>query len=215
MKYIFWCLLLLSAGAIAQTKETRRPGSEYDGVAGTPYLLKDWVNGTVYYKNGRVVTQFRLRFDCPHNYLQMEFKGQSFAPQTNSITSFVLYPKNSKDSMVFRKGFPPIGTYNAETFYQVLLTGKASLLHVLSKTIVEEKDVLPSSTKRFFEDEDHFFLLTNNVITELIKGDREKLAAQFPTQQAALLKFMNEAEMKMKSADDFKKFVVKYNELNP
>lgn len=215
MKYIFWCLLLLSAGVFAQTKETRRPGSEYDGVAGTPYLLKDWVNGTVYYKNGRVVTQFKLRFDCPHNYLQMEFKGQSFAPQTTSITSFVLYPKNSKDSMVFRKGFPPIDTYNAETFYQVLLPGKSSLLYILSKTIVEEKDVLPSSTKRFFEDEDHFFLFANGVITELIKGEREKLAAQFPAQQAALLAFMNEQELRMKSADDFKKFATKYNELNP
>ncbi len=64
-------------------------------------------------------------------------------------------------------------------------------------------------------DEDHFFLFTNNVITELIKGDREKLAAQFPRQQAALLAFMNESELKMKSAEDFKKFTTKYNELNP
>lgn len=215
MKQILWCLLFVSGSCFSQTKEPNKPGSEYDGVAGSPYLLKDWVNGTVYYKNGRVVTQFKLRFDCPRNYLQMEFKGQTFSPQTASITSFVLYPKNSRDSMIFRKGYPPSGTYNAETFYQVLTTGKAVLLYVLAKIIVESKDILPSSTKRFFEDEDEFFLFSNGAITKLIKNDREKLAAQFPAQQASLLKFMNDEELKMRSAEDFMKFTAKYNELNP
>ena len=215
MKQILWCLLLVTGACFSQTKEQEKPGSEYDGVAGSPYLLKDWVNGTVYYKNGRVVTQFKLRFDCPRNYLQMEFKGQTFSPQTSSITSFVLYPKNSKDSMVFRKGYPVSGAYNAETFYQVLTNGKASLLYILSKTIVEDKDILPSSTKRFFEEEDEFFLFSNGSITKLIRNDREKLAAQFPAQQAALLKFMEDEEMKMRSAEDFIKFTAKYNELNP
>lgn len=215
MKHVFWCLLLTSFAAFSQPGNAGKPGSEYDGVTGSPYLLKDWVNGTVYYKNGRVVNQFKLRFDCARNYLQMEFKGQTFAPQTASIISFVLYPKSNKDSMVFRKGFPPCGLYNAETFYQVLLQGKASLLHILSKAIVEEKDVLPSSTKRYFDEEEQFFLFANGLTTELVKNDREKLAAQFPAQQAALLKFMNEGELKMKTADDFRKFIMKYNELVP
>lgn len=215
MKQILWCLLLASSGAIAQTNAPAKPGNEYDGVAGSPYLLKDWVNGTVYYKNGRVVNQFKLRFDCPHNFLQLQFDGQTFSAQPASITSFVLYPKDSKDSMVFRKGYPATGRNNAETFYQVLMTGKASLLYILSKTIVEEKDIVATSSKRFFEEEDEFFLLNDGKLTELIKSDREKLAAQFPEQEAALLKFMNEEQMKMKTADDFKKFVKKYNELMP
>ena len=215
MKQILWCLLLVSASCFSQTNQSGKPGSEYDGVAGSPYLLKDWVNGTVYYRNGRIVTQFKLRFDCPRNFLQMEFKGQTFSPQVATITSFVLYPKNSNDSMIFRKGFPPSGTYNTETFYQVLMNGKASLLYVLAKTIVESKDILPSSSRRFFEEEDEFFLYANGATTKLIKNDREKLAAQFPAQEAALLKFMNEEELKMRSADDFKKFTTKYNELNP
>ncbi|WP_127132243.1 hypothetical protein [Pseudoflavitalea rhizosphaerae] len=214
MKQILWCLLLVSASCYSQTNQSGKPGSDYDGVAGSPYLLKDWVNGTVYYRNGRVVTQFKLRFDCPRNFLQMEFKGQTFSPQISSITSFVLYPKNSKDSMIFRKGYPASGSYNAETFYQVLMPGKASLLYILSKTIVEDKDILPSSTKRFFEEEDEFFLFSNGAITKLIKNDREKLAAQFPAQKEALLQFMNDSAMKMKSAEDFMKFTTKYNELD-
>lgn len=215
MKQILWCLLLTSAGAFAQTSSPARPGSEYDGVAGNPFLYKDWVKGTVYYKNGRIVNQFKLRFDCARNYLQLEFKGQTFSPQTATITSFVLYPKDAKDSVVYRKGYPASGTFNGETFYEVVQTSKAPLLHILSKTIVEHKDVLPSATTKFFEEEDLYFLIVNGKNIQLEQGDREKLAGQFPEQQAALLKFMMEEQLKMKSADDFKKFATKYNELVP
>lgn len=213
MKQILWSLLLISAGAFSQTTESPSQGSEYDGVAGSPYLFDDWVNGTVYYKNGRVVNQFKLKLDVCRHYPLMEFKGQTFAPQVSSITSFVLYPKNSKDSMVFRKGFPAIGTYNTETFYEVLSTGKTTLLHFLERAIIEHKELLSSGNKKFFEDQDQYFLLSNGQMLQLVTDDKEKLAKQFPDHEAALLKYMNDEQLKMRSAEDFKKFVVKYNEL--
>ncbi|MGN6419782.1 MAG: hypothetical protein ACTHMC_19925 [Pseudobacter sp.] len=213
MKQILWALLLISTGSLAQTNETARPGNEYDGVAGSPYLYKDWVKGTVYYKNGRVVDQFKLRFDCARNFLQLEFKGQSFSPQLTTIVSFVMYPKDTKDSVIFRKGFPPNGLFNGDTFYEVMQTGKAPLLHLLNKMIVEKKDMLPSATTKYFEEDDLYFLVVNGNNILLEKGDREKLAKQFPEQEAALLKYMNEEELKMRTAGDFRKFAAKYNEL--
>lgn len=212
MKQILWALLLISTGAFAQNQPAR-PGSEYDGVAGSPYLFKDWVKGTVYYKNGRIVDQFRLRFDCARNFLQLEFKGQSFSPQLTTITSFVMYPKDTKDSMIFRKGFPANGTFNGDTFYEVMQTGKAPLLHLLSKSIIEKKDMLPSNTTKYFEEEDLYFLVVNGNNILLEKGDREKLAKQFPEQETTLLNYMNEEDLKMRTAVDFKKFAAKYNEL--
>lgn len=216
MKNFLWCLLLLASAASAQTTAPKS-SDEYDGVAGSPFLFKDWLGGTVYYKNGRVVKQFKLRFDCCRNYLMLEFNGQSFAPQTASIISFVLNTKEGKDkdSMVFRKGYPTIGNWNGETFYHILLNAKSPVLHLLTKTIVEEKGLLPSSTRKFFEDEEHFFLLVDGKMIHLLKDEREKLADQFPAQREALLKFMNEQELKMKSSEDFIKFGKKYNELLP
>lgn len=214
MKQILWALLLISTGALAQ-KEQARPGSEYDGVAGSPYLYKDWVKGTVYYKNGRIVDQFKLRFDCARNFLQLEFKGQSFAPQVATITSFVMYPKDSKDSVIFRKGFPVHGTFNGDTFYEVMQAGKAPLLHLLSKSIIEKKDMIPNATTKYFEEEDLYFMVVKGSNIQLEKGDREKLAKQFPEQEAALLKYMNDEELKMRTAGDFRKFAAKYNELVP
>ncbi|NML23435.1 hypothetical protein HHL16_21325 [Pseudoflavitalea sp. G-6-1-2] len=216
MKNFLWCLLLLASAASAQTS-TPKSSDEYDGVAGSPYLFKDWLSGTVYYKNGRVVNQFKLRFDCCRNYLMLEFKGQSFAPQTASITSFVLNTKEGKnaDSMVFRKGYPSVENWNEETFYHILLTAKSPVLHILTKSIVEEKGLLPSSTRKFFEDEEHFFLLHDGKMIHLPKDEREQLAALFPAQREALLKFMQDQDLKMKSPADFIKLGKKFNELVP
>lgn len=213
MKQIFWALLLISAGAFSQSNEPARPVNEYDGVAGSPYLFDDWVKGTVYYKNGRIVSQFKLKLDVCRNFVLMEFKGQTFAPANASITSFILYPKNSKDSMVYRKGFPALDNYNNETFYHVMTTGKSSLLHILVRAIVEHKDLLASSSKKFFEDQEHYFLLVNGALIQLVIDDREKLAKQFPAQETALLRFMNDEQLKMRTGDDFKRFATKFEEL--
>lgn len=215
MKNFLWCLLLLVSAASAQTESKER--DEYDGVAGTPYLFKEWLGGTVYYKNGRAVNQFKLKFDCCRNYLMLEFKGQSFAPQVASIVSFVINTKEGKDkdSVVFRKGFPAVDTWTTETFYHVMLNAKTPLLHIPTKAIIEEKGLLPSSTRKFFQEEEDYFLLLDGKMIHLIEDDREQLAAQFPAQREALLKFMNEQELKMRSDTDFMKFGKKVNELIP
>ncbi len=74
---------------------------------------------------------------------------------------------------------------------------------------------MPSATTKYFEEEDLYFLVVNGSNILLEKGDREKLAKQFPEQEAASRKYMNDEELKMRTAGDFRKFAAKYNELVP
>ncbi len=215
MKQVYWCLLLVAQMAWSQTNEENSGKKEgnYEGVGGNPYLFKDWSDGVVKFSNGRIVSQFRIKFDCSANRLLLQYEGASFAAEGN-IKEFIIYTRSGKkkDSLVFRKGFPSVDHYNQETFYQVVLPGKATLLRLFAKAVVETKELLSTSSRRFFEDDELFYLLKDGAMVSL-PNDKDSLLQKFPDEAGPLAEFISSAQLKLRSADDFIRFAEKYNEL--
>ncbi|WP_315822521.1 hypothetical protein [Paraflavitalea speifideaquila] len=90
MKYLLWCLLLVAQQGLAQDPESSISDDQISNASGNPYLFKDWVDGVVFFKSGRVVKQFKLRFDCARNRLMLQFEGNAFAAESQ-VKEFVLY----------------------------------------------------------------------------------------------------------------------------
>ena len=210
MKYILWCLLLLSGSGYAQDKAQE---NEISNATGNPYLLKDWSDGVIVFNSGRVVKQFKLRFDCVHNRLMLQFEGASFAAESQ-VKEFVIYTRSgkNKDSMVFKKGFPGIDGSTDETFYQVLLSGKATLLRLFSKTLIAEKQLVSDKGHNRLEDEERYFLLQDGAMINLPKNKNE-LVEKLPAQTGPMKQFVAQQTLRMEKADDFIKIIAKYNEL--
>jgi len=134
-------------GVLAQTTDRVTTSQEtpiYNDVSGSAFLIRDWSEGVIRFSSGRVSTQFKLKFDCVKNQLNLQFNGSTFATESK-VKEFVLYTKNGNtpDSMVFRKGFPAADKGNEETYFQVLVEGKAMLLCLHLKLIAEEQQIHP------------------------------------------------------------------------
>jgi hypothetical protein len=209
MKYLLWCLLLLSYTGYTQDKARE---TEISSATGNPYLLKDWSDGVIVFTSGRVVKQFKLRFDCVHNRLMLQFDGASFAAESQ-VKEFLIYTKSgkSRDSMLFRKGFPDIDGSTDETFYQVLLSGKATLLRLFTKTLIEEKQLTEKGHRRL-EDDERYFLLQDGAMVNLPRNKNE-LVQQLPAQTEPMKQFVAQQTLRMDKADDFVKIISRYNEL--
>jgi len=210
MKYVLWCLLLLSCEVYAQEDVKE---SEINNASGNPYLLKDWSDGVVIFSSGRVVKQFKLRFDCVHNRLMLQFEGASFAAESQ-IREFVIYTKSGKkkDSMVFKKGFPGIDGNSEETFYQVLVNGKATLLRLFMKNLVQERQLVTDNSHRRLEDEERYFLVQDGAMISLPENKNE-LVEKLPAQKDPIKQFITQQNLRMDKVDDFVKVISKYNEL--
>ena len=208
-------MLLISSGAFAQSyaDPVEDAKSKDYNIAGNPYLFKDWNAGVVKFNSGRVVSQFKLKFDCVRNQLLLQFNGTSFAAESK-IREFVIYPKGMKsaDSMVFRRGFPAVGNGTVETFYQILAEGKVTLLRRYAKNIVEEKHHVASNVSRHFEDEENYLILRDGAITQA-DPNNGGLLALLNDKSDDLKKYIADEKLKMKTPEDHAKLVKKYNEL--
>lgn len=212
MKNILWCLLLLAQQGLTQIA-TEPKDDQIASASGIPYLFKDWMDGVVTFKSGRVVKQFKLRFDCARNRLMLQYEGASFAAESQ-VKEFVLYTstRKNKDSMVFRKGFPAIDKNTEDTYYQVLLSGKATLLRLFTKVVVEEKQLVNTTNHARLEDEELYYLLQDGAMISLPK-DKEGLVKKLPAQPDELKQFVAKQTLRMEKPEDFIKIITKYNEL--
>ncbi|WP_143774395.1 hypothetical protein [Niastella vici] len=208
MKHIAWCLLLLSQCALGQIAKE----DDLNDISGNPYLLKDWCEGVVRFTSGRTVNQFKLKFDCLKNMLLMQFNGSAFAAESK-VQEFVMYPKN-KDSLLFRRGFPQTDKTSESTYFQLLWQGKASLLRLPARNIIEEKQIVTVNGRisRRMEEVEYYYLYQNGALT-LLPADRVALPEQFSDKKQPVAEFIAAHQLKMHSPDDFVQVVKKYNEL--
>jgi hypothetical protein len=212
------CLLLLSMylQASAQTTErvTNPDNPIYSDVSGSPYVINTWSDGVIYFTSGRVANQFKIKFDSYKNQVVLQFNGSSFVTESK-IRQFTIYTKGARDrdSMVFRKGFPVTNRANEETFYEVLIEGKATLLLLHYKHVTEESEIASKIIRRRIRDEDQHYLLMNGVMSEL-PSDRQLVPETFPSaQQEALKKYISDESLKFFKSEDFRKLVRYYNSL--
>lgn len=215
MKYLLGCLLLLAQPGWTQTAEPAVGEDKISTASGNPYLFKDWMDGVVYFKSGRVVKQFKLKFDCARNRLMMQFEGNAFAAESQ-VKEFVIYTstKKNKDSVLFRKGYPAIDNNTADTYYQVLLNGKAVLLQLHIKVLIEEKQLVSSNNMNRLEDDEAFFVCLNGEMI-LLPRNKDQILEKLPVKSDQLKEFVAQQTLRMDKADDFLKIIAKYNELVP
>lgn len=205
MKQILWCLLLLGHCLLAQ---------ENDDVSGNPYLFKDWNNGTVRFSSGREMKQFKLKFDVLKNQLLLQFEGSTFAAESK-VQEFVLLPKKTKDSLVFKKGYPVSDKTNSETFFEILFKDKVQLLRLYVKTIVEDRTLVNTGKyNKRLEEAESYYLFQNNQLIRLPARTSELVAA-LPDKRTELAAFIESQGLRMRSGEDFLTVVKKYNELLP
>ena len=209
---ILWLLILVSYHGFTQTDEgSKQNPTEYEGVAGNPYFLREWSEGVIRFSSGKVTDKFKLKFNSAQNRLLLQFNNSTFAAESK-INEFVMYSKNKKDSFVFRKGFPDTDRGNEETFYQVLEKGKVTLIRLATKDVIEEKEVLAAKVSRHYQDVDQFYVLHDGMMHRIGK-EPTQLQTILTDRQEEIKNYISEQQLKMRSPDDYVKVVRKYNEL--
>lgn len=215
MKHVTWCLLLLCQWALGQTTDLQKE-EDLANISGNPYLFKDWADGIVRFSGGRTMNQFKLKFDCLKNMLVLQFQGSAF-PAEGTVQEFVMYPKGkARDSLLFRKGFPPANKATENTYYQVLFQDKVTLLRLFTRNIIEEKQIVNVNDRlnRRLEDVEQYYLLRNGQMV-LLPDNKTELPEKFGDKKDQIARFITSEQLKMHTADDFVQVVKKYDGLLP
>ena len=187
-KYKLYCvfvLLLLCVKAKAQylSDYTGRPYylKTNDGIQGSALLTDNWLNGTVYFVNGKIANAI-LNYNIYGD--ELLFKS----PRDSSVQAFVdpvkgfsikgiALDESDQTDMNFSSGFPAVDDQTPKTFYQVVGDGKVKLLRYYKKKVLESTGFASQVTTKTFTLANSYYIFVNNQMTKIRPSQKTILAA--------------------------------------
>ncbi|GAB4044775.1 hypothetical protein [Spirosoma litoris] len=188
--------------------------TRYSNIEGSPYVPSDSVQqGWLVINNKRTPTKIRYNSQTGEvEYIQ----DNKVVTPINPVTEFAIL---APDTLLFRKGFPAIGLWTPNEFYQLLYNGrKAKLVKHIRSDIKANTDQMQNDygKERFRKQEDYYVWMAavkppaENYFEKLSDGEMKSVVASkkalvslFPQQSDQIDRYLMEKKLKLKSWADF------------
>lgn len=148
---------LMQLGREGNMNVVRTYAKEYEGVRGTPLLLKDWAKGKIVLHSGKIYDDLQLKYDVYKNsILAKRNKMPDIYLNNDQIYSFVIYDPDTQNGRRFKKLDSSVDGIEKNQFFEVIYEGKWSFL-ALHKKIFLKADYKGaySAGKAYDEFKDH------------------------------------------------------------
>ncbi|MDO6435268.1 hypothetical protein Q4E93_31920 [Flavitalea sp. BT771] len=181
------------------------------GSSGSVFYNNDWEDGYIKLTDKREARNLSLRFNAYTNEIYMKRDSNIVVLDGNVIPIAEFGLRDASGIKVFRRGFPAVGKYTASTFYEVLASGKFTLLRMHAKRIVEKSDINHVPVQEMTDAEFWYvFDAAANTTTE-IKHNKNALIEALPGEADAIRTIIRDKKLRMKGDQDW---VILFDGLN-
>ncbi|OOQ60800.1 hypothetical protein [Mucilaginibacter pedocola] len=177
---------------------------DYTDVVGSPYLNKEWGDGTVLLENGESLKDLKLKYNVMENILSFTDKpdGSEYGFK-EPIKEFTITYNDEDQSVTkrFRSGYNGIYKTTPKSFFEVVADGKTQLLKRNNMGIVMSTVYNSASVTKNFKDDYNYYLVIDGA-AQPIKNDPKAIIAKLPeAQQAKLTEYVKTKKLKKADAD--------------
>lgn len=183
-------------------------GTGLEGDPGSIYLGEDWPEGNLILKSGKMVSNYRFRYDIYADQMQFISEGDTLAfaspSELYSITfgerTFVYEPYECNSMLM--KGY-----------FELVVPGKKQLLLKRTITYHLPDDVMSDETQSKYLVSECYFLKNVGQPAQKLVCSRKQALEVMGDKKSELEEYMKKTGNKVKTPNDLKKMVEYYNSL--
>ncbi|NOT51698.1 MAG: hypothetical protein HOP10_10530 [Chitinophagaceae bacterium] len=185
---------------------------EYN-VEGSPFFPVEYYKADIYIKKGKAYKDVYVKFNLQENLVLFKMADGTELSSSVPIQK-IRFTDTSRNmyNMVFENGFPAVDKQDEGSYYQVIDTGKASLLKYHSVSYIDKKQYGNASITRVFDQEESYYLLLYGIMQKVGKG-QEGFLSLFTDKKEELKKYMEKNKIKCRKEEDWRKVIAYYNSL--
>jgi hypothetical protein len=188
-----------------------KPG--YDQIIGSPFYLDDWTNAVV---TSAIISDtgvIKVKFDLYNQDLHyLKPDNDILIVSKGFINAFRLLDSAGTVIASFRSHFPEIDKQSSNTYYQVVVDGKAQLLKLITKKVIELKNDISGEATKEFTTYQTDYVYKEGVIKSF-KKDKEFVLALFTDQQEKINSYLASKKLNFRNLDDVAGLFKFYNSL--
>lgn len=187
----------------------RVKNSAFDNVVGSPYLIKDWTNGSVKFFSADPIQNVSLKLDLMENLLVVKGKNDQENLFDTKVSEFTL--NDSGKERLFRAGFTSSKNIAINAYFEVLYDGKTKFLFRELKSIIESTGYNTSTiTKNISSAMEYYISKADNVVN-VVKVNEKSILAILNKPELAI--YVKDNKLNLKSTADIVKLLQYYDTL--
>jgi|LakMenE18May11ns_1017448.scaffolds.fasta_scaffold9794635_2 hypothetical protein len=211
---IFIFSILISLGTYAQSEPPSLNLKNIDGrpimvaglnidLEGSVFLADKYYKATLILKNKQFIKDLPIKIDLLDSKIFFLNEQQQEMESIMPVGTIVFNDKSCPfDQFIFTNGFLP----KPNVYMQVLDTGKVWLLKQHQIRTEEYKEYgTPITKKKAYVVYDYFITNQNGILEKITQ--KEELMNAMKSKKEALIKFIKEENLKLKSDEDYKKII--------
>ena len=184
--------------------------TEYNNIDGTPFLSDKWIAGKAIGDDGKIYAGLKLKYNTYDGMWSFIYADTDEPLKFDiPIKTFVLL---TTPQMVFVDGYPKIDRQNVDSYYQLLSYGKAHLLKLYFKTIVERRSSNSDKVDGAYNNGVLYYVFKDRKMTHF-KTNKDDILKLMSDKSAQINEFITQNSLNPKSDDDLKKLFNYYNTL--
>ncbi len=189
--------------------------NKYADVSGSAYLYPNFKFATIVLKDGRTYNNVQARLNLvEHEVNFIASNGEQGYIGKGMVTSILFNDTTNEGikSLFFQTGFTAIDNQTAIHFYQVMVSGKLSLLKSMNKNIEERLNELSGEKSKEFAQRENLYVLNEGSLKR-VKKDADFFINTMANQKEAINQYIRSNKLNFKNEEHLKKLVEFYNSL--
>jgi hypothetical protein len=189
--------------------------NKYADINGSAYLFPNFKFATIVLKDGRAYRNVNARLNLVEHEVNFIASNGEEGYIGKGMVSSIAFNDTTKEGMkeyLFQTGFSAIDNQTAIHFYQVIVSGKMSLLKSINKSIDERVNELSGEKSKEFAVRENLYILTGGILKR-VKKDAGYFISTMADQKDKVSQYIQTNKLNFKSEDQLKKLLEFYNAL--
>ena len=157
-----------------------------NNIKGSPFLNDEWLNGTIYGLDLKIMAQVKIRLNTNGNQVHfLDMKNIELVVDKSKIKKVAIYDELNADSIYFENGFSDTkAELSKSTLVQVLNKGEVLLLKNHTNNVVKKDSLFGAINVYYFAPTfDYYLKNENNIVQKIKKIDTKTLFAILPNKE--------------------------------
>ncbi len=188
----------------------KRTSNERKKIDGSPYLIEEFLNGHIIYKNGQQFNNIPLRLNVFFNEIEYLSEDKIYALKNNLAVDHIII---DRDTLVYEKyEHNKVMEY---AYFRRLVEGKTELLVKSNIELLEAQPaqgVVSSKPARYDQRSDNYYLKLPDGYVEKISSIK-KLIKKLDDHSSELTAYVREERISSKNQEELIEFVNYFNSL--
>lgn len=188
---------------------------EYN-MEGSPFYPSEYTKADIYTKSGKVYPRIDAKFNLQDNSLLLRLDDGYEMVVATPVPRLVFADTGVSGHMlgiVFQNGYPAVDNQTTTTYYQVLDSGRISLLKSYSVTYMDKKEYGQASITRVYEQKETWYLYLPDKSMRKVEKGKDSFLAIFPDKKDQLRQYIDQNGYKCKKDDEWLAVTRYYNSL--